>query len=358
MKINFKKFRWFFLTTAGVFLFTILAGVYTVRAVGTWETGYKVDTGAGPQNIALDSLGTCKKITNTSGKNYFIPTKTAAEWNAFVANKPANVAIEDCISACIIGSSFLPCIISLPPTCTSWTYSGYGACQPGNIQYRTILTSSPAGCTGGSPILSQGCVYVPVTLGACGTSNNLHILSSFWPASDTSNPFYCSYTSLSEFTTPSWPPGYFLGRLESWRCYASDIGSNPTNYVSCSAYRDSLIFTADFPSYWNRTDALTDTHACAGQGGFITRDMHLSPLGYAPFSYTATVSVTQPWISVRNMVQPIDINRKSTTLTGSVLMVNFDIDCLQFPAGTIKSDTANAVANGIPSNSLTITIGR
>ena len=45
------------------------------------------------------------------------------------------------------------------PTCTSWTYTAYGACQPNNTQTRTILTSSPAACTGGSPTLSQACTY-------------------------------------------------------------------------------------------------------------------------------------------------------------------------------------------------------
>lgn len=46
-------------------------------------------------------------------------------------------------------------------TCTSFTYSAWGACQPSNTQTRTVVSSSPAGCTGGSPILSQACTYVP-----------------------------------------------------------------------------------------------------------------------------------------------------------------------------------------------------
>jgi hypothetical protein len=49
----------------------------------------------------------------------------------------------------------------LPGTCTSFTYSDFGACQPGNSQSRTVLTSLPASCTGGSPITSQACTYVP-----------------------------------------------------------------------------------------------------------------------------------------------------------------------------------------------------
>ena len=51
----------------------------------------------------------------------------------------------------------------VPPTnaCTSFTYSAYGACQPDSTQTRTVLTSSPAGCTGGAPVTTQACVYVP-----------------------------------------------------------------------------------------------------------------------------------------------------------------------------------------------------
>ncbi len=34
-----------------------------------------------------------------------------------------------------------------PTTCTSFTYSPWGACQSSNTQTRTVLTSSPSGCT-------------------------------------------------------------------------------------------------------------------------------------------------------------------------------------------------------------------
>ena len=53
------------------------------------------------------------------------------------------------------------CTYVPPVTCTSFTYSAFGACQSNNTQTRTVLTSSPTGCTGGSPVLSQACIYVP-----------------------------------------------------------------------------------------------------------------------------------------------------------------------------------------------------
>jgi hypothetical protein len=48
-----------------------------------------------------------------------------------------------------------------PATCSAFTYSAWGACQPDDTQSRTVTSSSPAGCTGGSPVLSQACTYVP-----------------------------------------------------------------------------------------------------------------------------------------------------------------------------------------------------
>ena len=50
-----------------------------------------------------------------------------------------------------------------PPgaTCTAFTYSAWGACQPDGTQTRTVATSSPSGCTGGTPVTTQACTYVP-----------------------------------------------------------------------------------------------------------------------------------------------------------------------------------------------------
>jgi hypothetical protein len=68
-----------------------------------------------------------------------------------------------------------------PSTCTSFAYSAYGDCQPGDTQSRTVVTRSPAGCSGGLPITSQACTYVPpanpctsftyAAYGACQVNN-------------------------------------------------------------------------------------------------------------------------------------------------------------------------------------------
>jgi uncharacterized repeat protein (TIGR02543 family) len=43
-----------------------------------------------------------------------------------------------------------------PTTCTSFTYSDWSACVNGQ-QTRTVTSSSPTGCTGGNPVLTQSC---------------------------------------------------------------------------------------------------------------------------------------------------------------------------------------------------------
>lgn len=48
----------------------------------------------------------------------------------------------------------------LPPVCTSWTYSSWSNCT-NNQQSRTIVSSSPDSCTGGSPVLTQSCTPIP-----------------------------------------------------------------------------------------------------------------------------------------------------------------------------------------------------
>jgi hypothetical protein len=56
-------------------------------------------------------------------------------------------------------------------TCTSFTYNSWGTCT-NEIQTRTVASSSPSGCTGGNPLLSQSCTcavssWSPDSSGTC-----------------------------------------------------------------------------------------------------------------------------------------------------------------------------------------------
>jgi len=78
------------------------------------------------------------------------------------SNNYFNIATASTIP-CLSGSGpLLPgqlyCTTQLP-ICTSFTYSVWGACSPSGTQTRTATPFSPVGCVGGSPILTQPCVY-------------------------------------------------------------------------------------------------------------------------------------------------------------------------------------------------------
>jgi hypothetical protein len=48
--------------------------------------------------------------------------------------------------------------LSAPPLCTNWTYSNWSTCLSTGLQKRVALSTSPDGCSGGSPVLSRACV--------------------------------------------------------------------------------------------------------------------------------------------------------------------------------------------------------
>ena len=65
-----------------------------------------------------------------------------------------------------------------PEECSSWTYSDWSECDMNGQQTRTILTSSPENCEGGSPVISQTC-------GASEVFNNAtYSLSVLYPQLD------------------------------------------------------------------------------------------------------------------------------------------------------------------------------
>lgn len=54
--------------------------------------------------------------------------------------------------------------------CNNFNYSDWGVCQSNSTQSRTVSTAYPAGCSGGSPVLTQFCVYTPPGGGGGGGS--------------------------------------------------------------------------------------------------------------------------------------------------------------------------------------------
>jgi heat shock protein HslJ len=65
-----------------------------------------------------------------------------------------------------------PFTVISAPTCTGFTYSSWISCQANNRQTRTVVSTIPAVCTGGSPVLEQSCTYIPPVVVGGGDFND------------------------------------------------------------------------------------------------------------------------------------------------------------------------------------------
>lgn len=122
------------------------------------------------------------------------------------------------------------CVVN---TCTSFTYTAWSSCNPcTNTQTRTVLTSSPAGCTGGSPVTTQ------TVANACpSTSINYYgvnyplasICGKCWFAENLRNTNVDIGTIVS-YCNPTTGCGSPWGRLYSWT-----VATNNTLASGCGA---------------------------------------------------------------------------------------------------------------------------
>ena len=103
-------------------------------------------------------------------------------------------------------------VVHPPPAC-AYTLGGWGACQPDNMETRAV-TASPPGCTGTPPAASRSCTYVPPVSACTGFTYNAWT-PPVCPASGrqsrtvaTSSPAGCTggSPSLTQNCTPPPPP--------------------------------------------------------------------------------------------------------------------------------------------------------
>jgi hypothetical protein len=98
---------------------------------------------------------------------------TYSAWGACQADgTQTRTVVSSSPAGCVGGSPVLS--QSCTPTCTSFTYSAWGSCQPDDTQTRTVVSSSPAGCAGGTPVLSQSCTYAVSCSGSPASLNETY----------------------------------------------------------------------------------------------------------------------------------------------------------------------------------------
>lgn len=100
-----------------------------------------------------------------------------------------------------LANSTVPCTTTVQPTCTSFTYSAWSACQNGT-QTRTVVSASPTGCINGSPILSQPCQSICIDRLLHLTQNNQSVYRFNIAPGCIYSVSYCRYDGFGEATPP------------------------------------------------------------------------------------------------------------------------------------------------------------
>ncbi len=88
---------------------------------------------------------------------------------------------NDCLHKCTLPQIWngTACITPVQ-TCTSFTYTDWSACSTSGIQTRTVVSASPAGCTGGNPVTQQTCTPGGgVTCGAADEGGTVGVFDIF-----------------------------------------------------------------------------------------------------------------------------------------------------------------------------------
>jgi peptidoglycan hydrolase-like protein with peptidoglycan-binding domain len=148
---------------------------------GTLSSG----TNSTTLSVSTDESSTCKYSTNSgvaysSMTNTF--TTTGGTSHYVTVNGLSNGESYDYYVKCTDTSgnvnttdthiSFSVANSGASPTCTSFTYTVWGECGSNSRQTRTVLTSSPSGCAGGSPITSRSCTYSGDSSGGGSSSSS------------------------------------------------------------------------------------------------------------------------------------------------------------------------------------------
>jgi hypothetical protein len=169
----------------------------------------------------------------------------------------------------------------VPQTCTSFTYSEWSTCSNGT-QTRTVLTSSPSGCTGGTPVLSQTCSTIPVPtnglvayypfsgnmLDESGNNNNGTCTGTKCPTltTDINENTNSAYLFKTKYIT--------LGDIDLTGDFTLSFWMKPTSFPTSGAYKSVVMKFYDY--------------GCELAGGKII----LCYVADQPYNWSATTSAT------------------------------------------------------------------
>ncbi|BDG01686.1 c-type cytochrome [Anaeromyxobacter oryzae] len=144
--------------------FSVASGTLTVTNVqtgGVIFSGPLSNLSSGtfhPENLPTPSTPTppaiCTAFTYTSWMPATCPTN-GQQTRTVLSSSPAGCTG----GAPVLTQTCTPPAPAPAPTCTAFAYTSWmpATCPTSGQQTRTVLSSSPAGCTGGAPVLTQTC---------------------------------------------------------------------------------------------------------------------------------------------------------------------------------------------------------
>jgi len=189
------------------------APTYTITYNGNGNTGgaVPVDSHKYTNGSTATFLGNTGNLTKTgytfsgwgwnSGDNSSYPPNDPTVW---LTGTPYNV---------VVYARWIPAV------CTSFTYSAWSTCSADGTQTRTVSTSSPTNCTGGTPVVSQSCTasFTVIYDGNGNTGGSVPV--------DSTKYIYGGIVTLKGNTGNLTKTGYtFAG----WDWNSGDNSSDPT----------------------------------------------------------------------------------------------------------------------------------
>ena len=214
----------------------------------------------GVANTAISLSGdtwfwTCTSNPGTDAACYTYKTTCGSDNGQVLASTPTNLCKWGSAST-VSGSGpwtwtctgtdslTVSCSANKISSCTSFSYTDWGACQSNNMQYRTVTASYPSGCVGGNPITSQSCTMS----GSCGSANKQYITSVPTATSDlctsgiSTTPIFSSESNAWVWACSGVNGGSSAG------CYALKIVNGQCGPAAATYPYGSTTFNGDFCS--------------------------------------------------------------------------------------------------------------
>ena len=219
-------------------------------AINTVATGFRINNGL---TVEIDAHGVCQNVTNSSGFDQFISTKTASEWTSFRANLPTNVTLGVCAtnltfagathneSDCTTGGGSVVTVTGAVTLCRFNSPTCPGGWAKG-ANWSTA-TSNSTTCNSAALTDSYTCAGSTATVSIPATSNTITANGHSWSNSSRDTEFF-RYNPV--FTTR-------LGS-EAWCSFAPDTFTNDgvTTENLCG---NTVTMTSGFSQYtWEMDD--------------------------------------------------------------------------------------------------------